>query len=86
MTEIQCKKAVNERWNQGQATKQKCINVAWACRDDGRKAKAHPNLTFAMDVTGDKSSYHYVSSSKRLNKENVSPFLNGAGDLVTVNT
>lgn len=85
--QLQCKKAVYERWNQGQATKEKCTNVAWPCRDDVRKAKVHLKLTFARDLKGNKkTSYHCGSSNKRLNKENVSSFLNGAGDLVIVDT
>lgn len=50
MTELQSLKAVYERWNLRQTTKEKCVNVAWTCRDDLRKAKAPLNLAFLRDV------------------------------------
>lgn len=39
-----------ESRNLGQTTKEKCINVAWTCRDDVRKAKAPLKLAFLRDV------------------------------------
>jgi len=75
-----------ERWNLGQATKEKCINVTWVYRDDIRKDKIHLKLTFTRDVKGNKSSYHCVRNSKKLNKEKISQFLNGADDLVAADT
>lgn len=43
-------KAVYERWNLGQTTQEQCINVAWTCRDDVRKAKAPLKFAFLRDV------------------------------------
>lgn len=40
----------------GQVTKEKCITVAWAYRDDVKKAKVHLKLTLARDVKGNKKS------------------------------
>ena len=69
----------------GQATKEEFRNIAWACRDGVRKAKAQLELILARDTKGNKESYHYINSKKQ-NRENVGPLLNEVGDLVTADT
>lgn len=51
-----------------------------------RKEKAHLELTLARGVKGNKKSLYPYISSKRLNKENGGPLLNGARDLATAET
>ncbi|KAK4831429.1 hypothetical protein QYF61_017560, partial [Mycteria americana] len=48
-----------------------------------RKKKAHLELTLARGIKDNKKSLYPYISSKRLNKENGVPLLNGVSDLVT---
>jgi len=44
MAQLYCKAATYRRWKQGQATKEGFRNIAQACRDGARKAKAQLEL------------------------------------------
>lgn len=66
------------------ATEEEFINIAWACRGGAWKSKAQLEVGIAMDIKGNKKSLSCFVSGKRLNRENVDPSLNGAGDLVTL--
>lgn len=52
-------------------------------RDGVRKAKAQLGFRLAGSIKDNKSFYHCLGS-RRLDKENVGLWLNGAGDLLTV--
>lgn len=43
-------------------------------------------MRFARDLKGNKKSFYHSSKNKRLKKENVGFFLNGANFLVTMET
>lgn len=58
--------------------------TAWTCRDGVRKVQAHLVLKLARDVTGNKKSFYYHMSNKRINNESVHQLLNKSGDLLTV--
>ena len=49
-----------------------------------RKTKPPLELTVARDITGTKMSWCCFINSRRINKENVGPLLNGAENLVRV--
>lgn len=69
------------RWKQRQATKEEFENIAWACKDGVRKGQS-----WTRDKICNRSwiqqKDHYITS-KKWNKENVGPWLNGVGDLMT---
>ena len=70
-------------WKEGQATREEYRNVARACRDTTRKAKAHLELNLARDVRNNKKGFFKYISSKRKTRDNVEPLLNEVGVLVT---
>jgi len=77
MRELQCKKS-NVKGKQGHVIKEEFGNFPRACRDGVKKAKDQLQLRLSRNVKGNKKSSYEQISSKRLNKENVSPLLNGA--------
>lgn len=81
MVELQCKKASYRRWKQGCATKEKFRNTAQACRDG-----VCLEVMLPSDIRCNRKGFSGYIGSKRLNKENVSPLLNGRDGLVTVDT
>lgn len=56
----------------------------WTRRDGVRKVQAHLVLKLARDVMGNKKSFYYYMSNKRINNESVHQLLNKSGDLLTV--
>lgn len=78
------KKATYPRQRCDLATKEEFIDIAWACRDGAWKFKMQLQVGFARNIKVKRESYSCFLSGKRLNKGNVDPSLNGAGNLVTV--
>jgi len=76
ITEVQFERAVLRRWEQGQ---EEFRNVAQAHSDCIRKARAQLELKVERDINGNKASFCYCMSSKRINKENTDLLLNRAG-------
>ena len=68
----------NIKGKQAQAIKEEFGNVAKARKDGVRKAKGQLELRLSRNLKGKKKSFYDQISSKRLNKENVRPLLNGA--------
>ena len=77
------KRAVYEKLKQGEATKEKYRSIAQGCRDGVMKAAAQLEMKPVRDVKGNEKSFQHCNSSKRLNRDNASTVLKGAGDLVT---
>jgi len=69
-------------WKEGQATWEEYRNIARACRDATRKAKAHLELNLARDVKNNKKGFFKNISSKRNTRDNVGLLLNEVGVLV----
>lgn len=66
LIELKHKKVVYEKWKQGQMTQEEHRVAVWSCSSRVKKAKAHPELNLARNVTGNKEGfYSYVSNSKR---------------------
>lgn len=83
MTELQCKKrCIQEVEVETQATKEERRNIAQACGDGVRKAKAKLDLKLARDVSGNEMLF----IRKRLHKENMVLLLSGTNVLVTADT
>ncbi|GAB0189136.1 mitochondrial enolase superfamily member 1 [Grus japonensis] len=67
------------------------LQVAWeeyretvrAARDQVRKAKALIEISLARDVKDNKKSFYRYVGDKRTTRDNVGPFQNEMGDLVT---
>jgi len=83
LAELRWKRKVHGMWKEGQATREEYRNVARACRDTTRKAKAHLELNLARDVRNNKKGFFKYISSKRKTRDNVEPLLNEVGVLVT---
>jgi len=60
---------------QKQSTEAQFRNVAWAYRDDVRKAKAQCRLKLARKVNGNKRSFYCYMDKKVLNKEKQAIFM-----------
>ena len=65
LAELRWKRNVHGMWKEGQATWEEYRNVARACRDATRKAKAHMELNLARDVRNNKKGFFKYISSKR---------------------
>jgi len=81
--ELGWKRNVHGMWKEGQSTWEEYRNVARACREATRKAKAHLELKLARDVKNNKKGFFIYISSKWKTRDNVGPLLNEAGVLVT---
>lgn len=69
-----------------QSAKDEFRKVAWACKVGAIQAKAQLELRGWKDIKGNKKNFYKCISNKRMNKENVGPFLKGLGDLVATDT
>ncbi|GAB0208944.1 mitochondrial enolase superfamily member 1 [Grus japonensis] len=70
-------------WKQGQVAWEEYRETVRAARDQVRKAKAMIEISLARDVKDNKKSFYRYVSEKRRTRENVGPFRNETGDLVT---
>ncbi|CAM4646594.1 unnamed protein product [Lepidochelys kempii] len=64
-------------------TREEYKNVAWACRNEIRRAKSHLELQLARDVKSNKKGFFRYVGNKKKAKESVGPLLNEGGNLVT---
>lgn len=78
------KKVIYPRQKCDLAAKKEYIDIAWACRDSAWEFKMQLEVGFARNIKVKKESYSCFLSGKRLNKGNVDPSLNEAGNLVIV--
>lgn len=89
-TELQFERAVLGRWEQGHTTKEEFRNIAQAHSDCVQKAKAELELKVERDIKGNKASFCYCMSSKRINVDllpnRTGDSVNRTGDSVTVDT
>ena len=70
-------------WKSGQATYDDYRYVANMCRDKIRKAKAQLELSLATKVKGNNKYFCKYINSKRRARDNLHPFLDAEGNLVT---
>jgi len=75
-------KRVYREWKQEQITWQECKEVAWAARDQVRKAKTQTELNLDRDIKGNEKKFYYYISNKKKVREDVGPFQKEVGDLV----
>ncbi|CAM5100848.1 unnamed protein product [Eretmochelys imbricata] len=64
-------------------TREEYKNIAWACRNEIRRAKSHLELQLARDVKSNKKGFFRYVGNKKKAKESVGPLLNEGGNLVT---
>lgn len=83
LAKLRRKKGVYRGWKQGQVTWGKHRDTDQASRNEVRKVKAHLELSLVRDFKGIKKGFYKYIGNKRKTRENVSPLLNGARDLVT---
>ena len=69
-------------WKEGQATWEEYRNIARACREATKKAKAHLEFNLARDMKESKKGFFQYTSSKWMTSENAGPLLNEVGVLV----
>ena len=82
---LKAKKEAYWLWKGSQTAIEDCKNLAKACRDAVRKAKAQLELKLARDVKNNKKGFFRYVSSKQKHREDIGPLLNRAGKLVTNN-
>ena len=70
-------------WKSGQATYDDYRYVANMCREKIRKAKAQLELNLATKVKDNNKYFYKYTNSKRRARENLHPFLDAEGNLVT---
>ncbi|GAB0191850.1 mitochondrial enolase superfamily member 1 [Grus japonensis] len=79
----QTKKEAYRGCKQGQIAWEEYRETVRVARDQVRKAKALVEISLARDVKDNKKSFYRYVSEKRRMRENVGPFQNEMGDLVT---
>ncbi|KAK4806136.1 hypothetical protein QYF61_001059 [Mycteria americana] len=75
------KKEAYRLWKGSQIPIEDYKNLARACRDAVRKAKAQLELKMARDVKNNKKGFFRYMSSKQKHREDIGPLLNRAGKL-----
>ncbi|GAB0209007.1 mitochondrial enolase superfamily member 1 [Grus japonensis] len=80
---VKQRKEAYRGWKQGQVAWEEYRETVRAARAQVRKAKALTELNLARDVKDNKKSFYRYVSDKRRTRENVGPFQNERGDLVT---
>ncbi|GAB0184760.1 hypothetical protein GRJ2_000941300 [Grus japonensis] len=80
---VKHKKEAYREWKQGQVAWEEYRETVRAARVQVRKAKALTEISLARDVKDNKKSFYRYFSDKRRMRENVGPFRNEMGDLVT---
>ncbi|GAB0206762.1 mitochondrial enolase superfamily member 1 [Grus japonensis] len=83
LDKVKQKKEAYRGWKQVQVAWEEYRETVRAARDQVRKAKALIELNLARDVKDNKKSFYRYVSEKRRMRENVGPFRNETGDLVT---
>lgn len=64
--------------------KEEFRNIAQACRHGVRETKPCLELMLPSDIKGNRKGFYGYIGSKRLNKKNMGPLLNGRDGLVAV--
>jgi len=82
LAELRRKRKVYGMWKEGQATWEEYRNIARACREATKKAKAHLEFNLARDMKESKKGFFQYTSSKWMTSENAGPLLNEVGVLV----
>ncbi|CAM5079740.1 unnamed protein product [Natator depressus] len=83
LADLKHKKEAYKKWKVGHMTREEYKNIAWACRNEIRRAKSHLELQLARDVKSNKKGFFRYVGNKKKAKESVGPLLNEGGNLVT---
>ncbi|XP_058028993.1 uncharacterized protein LOC131193128 [Ahaetulla prasina] len=79
------KKDKYKKWKEGQITKAEYQQIAQACKDEVRKAKAHNEQRLATKVKNNKKSFFQHVKNKKKVKETIGPLLGESGKKMTSN-
>ncbi|CAM5110091.1 unnamed protein product [Eretmochelys imbricata] len=83
LADLKHKKEAYKKWKVGYMTREEYKNIALACRNEIRRAKAHLELQLARDVKSNKKGFFRYVGNKKKAKESVGPLMNEGGNLVT---
>ncbi|CAM4651557.1 unnamed protein product [Lepidochelys kempii] len=83
LADLKHKKEAYKKWKVGHMTREEYKNIAWACRNEIRRAKSHLELQLARDVQSNKKGFFRYVGNKKKAKESVGPLMNEGGNLVT---
>ncbi|KAF1544809.1 hypothetical protein FQV19_0013932, partial [Eudyptula minor] len=70
-------------WKKGQATQEEYRDLVRSCREEMRKAKAQLEHNLAAVIKDDKKCFYKYINDKKRAKENLHPFLDAGGNIVT---